>query len=196
MRDSWAGREPTSPVSAAASKRLGSLAPSTSMPAIRRGQMIWDSEKGFVRESELRAGAYARLPSRGPGRAYKTEAPKPVHQNEAERILFALESMRKTPLSDARKTPSYDTLPPDLVGSSSRQLRQAINVPLATAQAGDSARQRRDKERLGGDERVSVMISPYGRRRVVDQESRDRNRQTGSENREFACACRHSKTTS
>ena len=131
--------------------------------------MVWDSEKGFVRESELRA-----------------EAPKPVHQNEAERILFALESMRKTPLSDARKTPSFDTIPPELVSSSSRQLRQAINVPLATAQAGDSARQRRDRERLGGDERVSVMISPYGRRKVVDREVRDRSsrQENGSEDSE------------
>ena len=102
-----------------------------------------------------------------------------VQPNQAERILFALESMRKTPLADARKETHTDTLPASLIGSSSRQIRRAINVPLATAQAGESARQRRDKERLGGDERVSVMISPYGRRRAVESEQRERSVATG-----------------
>jgi nucleoporin NUP1 len=102
-----------------------------------------------------------------------------VQPNQAERILFALESMRKTPLADARKSQPVDTLPASLIGSSSRQIRRAINVPLATAQAGESARQRRDKERLGGDERVSVMISPYGRRRAVESEQRERSVATG-----------------
>lgn len=87
--------------------------------------------------------------------------------------------MRKTPLTDARKSQPVDTLPSSLIGSSSRQIRRAINVPLATAQAGESARQRRDKERLGGDERVSVMISPYGRRRAVESEQRERSVATG-----------------
>ena len=89
--------------------------------------------------------------------------------------------MRKTPLADARKLPPSSSLPASLVGSSSRQIRRAINVPLATAQAGDSARARRDKERLGGDERVSVMISPYGRRRAVDSELRERSVATDGE---------------
>lgn len=102
-----------------------------------------------------------------------------MQPNQAERILSALESMRKTPLADARK----ETQETSLIGSSSRQIRRAINVPLATAQAGESARQRRDKERLGGDERVSVMISPYGRRRAVESEQRERSVATG----EFSC---------
>lgn len=113
------------------------------------------------------------------------EIPKPVHQNDAERILFALESMRKTPLTDARKSASSSSsaLPPDLVGSSSRQLRKAISVPLATPQAGESAKQRRDRERLG-DDKVSVMISPYGRRREVDRSTRVARRERNTEDRE------------
>jgi hypothetical protein len=112
-------------------------------------------------------------------RAYILADIPAVQPNQAERILFALESMRKTPLADARKSQPVDTLPASLIGSSSRQIRRAINVPLATAQAGESARQRRDKERLGGDERVSVMISPYGRRRAVESEQRERSVATG-----------------
>lgn len=61
MRDTLSAKAPGSPASRAASKRLSSLAPSTSMPAIRKGQMVWDAEKGFVRESELRAGEWERL---------------------------------------------------------------------------------------------------------------------------------------
>lgn len=83
--------------------------------------------------------------------------------------------MRKTPLEDARKSTASSSFPSALIGSSSRQIRRAINVPLATAQAGESARSRRDKDRLGGDERVSVMISPYGRRRAVDSEMREKS---------------------
>lgn len=83
--------------------------------------------------------------------------------------------MRKTPLEDARKLTPSSSLPASLIGSSSRQIRRAINVPLATARAGESAKSRRDKDRLGGDERVSVMISPYGRRRAVDSELRERS---------------------
>lgn len=83
--------------------------------------------------------------------------------------------MRTTPLADARKSTPSTTFPSALIGASSRQIRRAINVPLATAQAGESARQRRDKERLGGDDRVSVMISPYGRRRAADSEMRERS---------------------
>lgn len=95
------------------------------------------------------------------------EQPKPVHSNDAERILHALESMRKTPLTEAR---SGTALPSELVGSSSRQLRKAINVPLATAQAGDSAKRRRDKERLGED--FNMMVSPYGRRKQTKRVER------------------------
>ena len=85
--------------------------------------------------------------------------------------------MRRTPLTDGRKYSSYpgSALPPDLVGSSSRQLRKAISVPLATAQAGESAKHRRDRERPG-EQGVSVMISPYGRRREVNRATRDTRR--------------------
>ena len=55
MRDRWT-REPGSSASVAASRRLGSAAPSMSALPIRKGQMVWAGEKGFVRESELKAG--------------------------------------------------------------------------------------------------------------------------------------------
>jgi len=50
MRDRWS-KEPGSP----RGNRMSSLAPSSSMPPIRKGQLVWNSEKGFVRESELRS---------------------------------------------------------------------------------------------------------------------------------------------
>ena len=105
------------------------------------------------------------------------EVPKPVHQNDAERILFALESMRNTPLANARNPTAFSdgSLPSDLIGSSSRQLRKAISVPLATAQTGENFRHRRDRERQA-DKGVSVTISPYGRRREVDLATRDARR--------------------
>jgi nucleoporin NUP1 len=95
--------------------------------------------------------------------------------------------MRHTPLADARNSnpfasSSRDTIPADLIGSSSRQLRKAVNVPLATAQTGENARKRREKERLGDS---SSAISPYGRRKV--DASRDRRRED-SQNREFVTA--------
>lgn len=173
MRDRWS-KEPGSP----RAQRMSSLAPSSSMPPIRKGQLVWNSDKGFVRESELRSGILIGVYN--PYKQADSLADIPaVQPNQAERILFALESMRKTPLTDARKSQPVDTLPSSLIGSSSRQIRRAINVPLATTQAGESARQRRDKERLGGDERVSVMISPYGRRRAVESEQRERSVATG-----------------
>ncbi|WVQ95603.1 hypothetical protein IAU59_002700 [Kwoniella sp. CBS 9459] len=159
MRDRWDGKA-GSPGSVAASRRLGSAGPSLSHPPIRKGQLVWnEDEKAFVRESELRAA----------------QAPPAIHKSEAERILFTLESMRKTPLADARKDL------PSSIGQSSRTLRKTINVPLATAAAGDSAKQRRDKERLGGEDRVSVMISPYGRRKVADMNARDERRKAHEE---------------
>jgi nucleoporin NUP1 len=123
-----------------------------------------------------------------------TEAPQPVHKNDAERILFALESMRKTPLTEARSsTSSFGEMPPDLVGSSSRSLRKAISVPLATAQAGDNARSRRDKERLGED--YNVMISPYGRRKAVERDERDKRKERSrSEMSQGRCMPCHSGT--
>jgi len=50
MRDRWS-KAPGSP----RADRMSSLAPSSSMPPIRKGQLVWNSEKGFVRESELRS---------------------------------------------------------------------------------------------------------------------------------------------
>lgn len=104
--------------------------------------------------------------------------------------------MRKTPLTEARSSTSFSSdfgLPPELVGSSSRQLRKAINVPLATAQAGESAKRRRDRDRLGED--YNVMISPYGRRRQVDSavaeaRSQARARSTTSDMDVGECAAR------
>ncbi|WVR08567.1 hypothetical protein IAU60_005622 [Kwoniella sp. DSM 27419] len=165
MSDRWNGRT-GSPASLAASRRLGSAGPSLSHAPIRKGQLVWnEDEKAFVRESDLKAA----------------HAPPAVHKSEAERILFTLESMRKTPLADARKGDL-----PASIGQSSRTIRKTINVPLATAAAGDSAKHRRDRERLGGDDRVSVMISPYGRRKVADQSARDARKKTyenGTDNR-------------
>lgn len=57
MKDRWQGGG--SPSARAASSRLGSVGPagsSSGMPPIRKGQFVWDSEKGFVREHELKAG--------------------------------------------------------------------------------------------------------------------------------------------
>ncbi|WVN89751.1 uncharacterized protein L203_104981 [Cryptococcus depauperatus CBS 7841] len=160
-QDKW--DKPGSSASLAASRRLGSATPSASS-TIRKGQMIWNpTEKVFMRESELKA----------------SQQPALVHKNEAERILYTLEAMRKSSPGDAHK----DSLPP-LLGQSSRTLRRNINVPLATAAAGESARQRRDKERLG-ERGVSVMISPYGRRRIADKEARDVHRRSQTQEGEY-----------
>ncbi|WWC65089.1 uncharacterized protein I303_107703 [Kwoniella dejecticola CBS 10117] len=164
MKDRWDGRA-ASPASVAASRRLGSAGPSLSHPPIRKGQLVWhEEEKAFVRESDLKA----------------SQAPPAIHKSEAERILHTLESMRKTPLTDARKGEV-----PSIIGQSSRTMRKTISVPLATAAAGDSAKQRRDKDRLGGDDRVSLMISPYGRRKVADQQARDDRRSRMAEDRDY-----------
>lgn len=56
MRDRWS-KEPGSPRHQRMGS-MGSVAPSSSMPPIRKGQLVWNSEKGFVRESELRAGTF------------------------------------------------------------------------------------------------------------------------------------------
>lgn len=45
-------------------------------------------------------------------------------------------------------------------------------MPLATSQAGDTAKARRERER-GEDKDLSIMISPYGRRRQVDKAARE-----------------------
>jgi nucleoporin NUP1 len=58
MRDRWS-KEPGSP----RANRTSSLAPSSSMPPIRKGQLVWNSEKGFVRESELRSRKLPLPPS-------------------------------------------------------------------------------------------------------------------------------------
>jgi nucleoporin NUP1 len=122
--------------------------------------MVWDAERGFVRESDLRA-----------------ENPGPVGANEAERILFALENRRNTPLQTARAAAvpfsQGGPLPAELVGASTRQIRKAINVPLATAQTRETLRSKREKELQEDRQRgVSVLISPYGRRRQAEEELR------------------------
>ena len=61
MRDRLISREPGSPASRAAANRLGSVGEPSGMPPIRKGQLVWDAEKGFVRESELRAGGLTYL---------------------------------------------------------------------------------------------------------------------------------------
>ncbi|AAW41168.2 nucleoporin nsp1, putative [Cryptococcus deneoformans JEC21] len=162
MHDQW--EKPKSPASVAASNRLGTSMPRAAPTPMRRGQMVWNQDdKVFMRESELKA----------------SQRPAPVHKNEAERILYTLEAMRKTPLTDARK----GDIPP-LLGQSSRTLRRSINVPLATAAGGESAKQRKDKERFG-DLGVSVMISPYGRRRVADREAREVRKHSRMESQEY-----------
>ena len=107
---------------------------------------------------------------------------KLVGKNEAEKILFALEASRHTPLKSADSAAAIvpgGSIPADLVGASSRTLRKAISVPLATAMAGDTARGRREKERAEDKGRgVSAVISPYGRRRQVDEAHRESSRQT------------------
>ncbi|KAL7422814.1 hypothetical protein Q5752_002110 [Cryptotrichosporon argae] len=173
MQDRW--NSPSSPVSLTGSRRHGSAAPAaTALPPIRKGQMVWDADKGFVRQSELQA-----------------EVPKPVQQNDAERILFALESMRKAPLIDASQTraPIVNSLPAELVGSSSRSIRRAIAVPLATAQAEENVRKagaaavaRRNPSNWDPEASVSNMISPYGRRKHVERAAREERRErTASE---------------
>lgn len=58
MRDRWSanGGMPGSPSSRAASVRLGGTSSFGGPPSIRKGQLVWDADKGFVRESDLRAG--------------------------------------------------------------------------------------------------------------------------------------------
>ena len=58
----------------------------TYMPSARKRRMLWDPEMGFVDTEDMAAH----------------RPPPPPPQNEAERILRALESMR-TPLGDARR---------------------------------------------------------------------------------------------
>lgn len=144
----------------AAAMRNGSIAPNAAFPPIRRGPLVWDSDRGFIRESELRA-----------------ENPGPVGANEAERILFALENRRNTPLQSARSSAvpfsQGGPFPAELVGASSRQIRKAINVPLATAQSRETLKSKMEKELKADRERgVSVLISPYARRKAAEEELR------------------------
>lgn len=107
------------------------------------------------------------------------ESAHDVHQNEAERILHSLQSSRRAaPLEQARVP--HDTsvavpIPLELIGASSRALRKAISVPLATSQSGESARQRRERERLGDNH--NIMISPYGRTKVAHREEQKRRQE-------------------
>lgn len=92
----------------------------------RKRQMVWDAELGFVSRQEQIAA----------------RPPKPIANNEAERLLNALEGMR-TPLGDARRD------------SSARSSHQAINIPLAVP-SSDSSR------RSGAGDYVKA-VSPYAR---------------------------------
>lgn len=144
----------------AAAMRTGSLGPNAAFPPIRRGPLVFDSDRGFVRESELRA-----------------ENSGPVGANEAEKILFALENRRNTPLQSARSAAvpfsQGGPFPVELVGASSRQIRKAINVPLATAQSRETLKSKMEKELRADRERgKSVLISPYARRRAAEDELR------------------------
>ena len=139
--------------------RAGS-ADTTTFPPIRRGNLVYAGDKGFVRESELRA---EEPPNRG--------------ANDAEKLLFALENRRNTPLQAARSSAlpfsQGGPFPHHLVGASTRQIRKEINVPLPTAHARETVRGLREKDLQEERERgVSVLISPYGRRRAADEELR------------------------
>ncbi|PWN36678.1 uncharacterized protein FA14DRAFT_159099 [Meira miltonrushii] len=92
----------------------------------RKRQMVWDSELGFISRQEQIAA----------------RPPKPTANNEAERLLNALEGMR-TPLGDARRD------------SAARSSHQPINIPLAVP-SSDSSR------RSGAGDYVKA-VSPYAR---------------------------------
>jgi len=144
----------------AAAMRSGSVGPTSTFSPIRRGPLVYAAERGFIPEAELRA-----------------QSNTPVGANEAERILFALENRRNTPLQAARTSAIPFTqggpFPHDLVGASTRQIRKAINVPLATAQTRETLKNQREKEIQEERQRgVSVVISPYGRRRQADEDLR------------------------
>jgi hypothetical protein len=118
------------------------------LPTVRKGQMVWNADAGFVRADRL-------VPGECRSRDFLTDATEPTQpllQNDAERILHALESLR-TPLTDAR---------------SSAELRKAVNVPLASASTSGDIQ--RSKKRTPSSS--SVMISPYGRRREKERAGR------------------------
>lgn len=181
-------RAPSTPGFRSGTSRFGSTDPGFGS-ATKRGPLVWDPDKGFMRENEaLQAGERPSSRKRNSAIAGLAQpAKQPTHKNDAERILFALESMRSTPLADARKTaPSTSQ---NLVGASSRALRTAINVPLSTSQAEEGQRSRHARERLG-ETPVSTMISPYGRRRQQDKVNRDARRDRTAEMEEESGACR------
>lgn len=95
----------------------------------RKRQMVWDPKLGFISRQEQIAA----------------RPPKPVANNEAERLLNALESMRTT-LGDARR---------DGTARSTTPSRRTINVPLAVS-SSDSSR------RSGAGDYVKA-VSPYAR---------------------------------
>ncbi|BEJ11335.1 hypothetical protein CspHIS471_0107570 [Cutaneotrichosporon sp. HIS471] len=103
------------------------------------------------------------VPGRGFVKAAEASVPKPAPKNDADRILEALEASRHATSS---------LLPPQLVGASTRQLRKAIAVPLATS-ASTSERKGHKAEWLSHGGGISSAISPYGRRRAVDMQARE-----------------------
>lgn len=128
--------------------RLSAL-PSHSKP-VAEPKMVYVPGRGFVKAAEATAAA------------------KPAPKNDADRILEALEA--------SRQATSSALLPASLVGASTRQLRKAIAVPLATsASASERKGHRADWLSHGGG--VSAAISPYGRRRAVDMQAREQRRE-------------------
>jgi nucleoporin NUP1 len=107
------------------------------------------------------------VPGRGFVKAAEASVPKPAPKNDADRILEALEASRQATSS---------LLPPNMVGASTRQLRKAIAVPLATS-ASASELKGHKAEWLSHGGGVSSAISPYGRRRAVDIQAREQRRE-------------------
>ena len=125
--------------------------------------MHWDSSLGsFTRDF---------------GRASTQE----VQQNEAERILMGLQSARSGPLDRAR---TEQSMIPSILGSSARDLRHAIEVPMAARQTAE----RRAKERLGDNH--NSAITPYGRieRKYKEQQQKRREESQMSVDRESSKA--------
>ncbi|GMK54729.1 hypothetical protein CspeluHIS016_0113150 [Cutaneotrichosporon spelunceum] len=107
------------------------------------------------------------VPGRGFVKAAEASVAKPAPKNDADRILEALEASRQATSS---------RLPPNLVGASTRQLRKAIAVPLATS-ASAAERKGHKAEWLSHGGGVPSAISPYGRRRAVDLQAREQRRE-------------------
>lgn len=117
-------------------------------PSARKRRMVWDPEMGFVDADDLEA----RRPK------------PPPPQNEAERILRALESMR-TPLGDARREgivrsqsmPSWHT--------------SSISVPLPTSDTNTSPASRSPARSIAPHSRSTQRIQQLRRTQVGQKPS-------------------------